>query len=259
VTSDRVSETNQAVQAVFGQRAAFYRTSSAHTDPRVLARLVELADPQPQWIALDLATGAGHTALALAPHVRRVTAFDLTRAMLAEAASLGAATRLDFDLCRGDVHRLPFLTGAFDLVTCRRAAHHFADLSSSLAEMRRVLRPRGRLVIDDRSVPDVPEADALMNRLDLLHDPSHVREYSPDAWATMLANEGFTLEKVQPYARLRPARDLSDGAGPHAAAEVDRLISEMSPETARLFGRVRQDGAWHIRHWYVMVSARVAS
>jgi ubiquinone/menaquinone biosynthesis C-methylase UbiE len=256
--NERVVATNQAVQAIFGERAAFYRTSAAHTDPRVLARLVELAAPQPDWIALDLATGAGHTALSLSPHVRRVTAFDLTRAMLAETSSLARASGVSVDLCRGDVHCLPFESGAYDMVSCRRAAHHFADFPSALFEMRRVLRPGGRLIIDDRSVPDMPEADALMNRLDQLHDPSHVREYSASAWRAMLAAEGFIVEQVEPYERLRPMRDLTDGAAPPAARELSRLIQDMSPEMADVFGRLRREGEWHIRHWYVMLSARRA-
>jgi hypothetical protein len=122
--------------------------------------------------------------------------------------------------------------------------------------MRRVLRPGGRLIIDDRSVPDVPEAGILMNRLDQLHDPSHVRQYSPSAWRATLAAEGFIVEQVEPYERLRPVRDLCDGAAPQAASEVSRLVLDMSPEMADVFGRLRRDGEWHIRHWYVLLSAR---
>ena len=65
-------------QQVFGQRAAFYATSAAHKDRAVLNRVVELARPWPDALALDVATGTGHTAFALAPHVRRVIAIDVT-------------------------------------------------------------------------------------------------------------------------------------------------------------------------------------
>ena len=57
----------EKAKKVFGERASFYATSPAHTDTQVLARVVELARPQPDWLALDIATGSGHTALALAP------------------------------------------------------------------------------------------------------------------------------------------------------------------------------------------------
>ncbi|HKZ85688.1 MAG TPA: hypothetical protein VJ793_18785 [Anaerolineae bacterium] len=61
---------------VFGQRAAIYASSAAHKDKAVLDRVVELARPWPDALILDVATGTGHTALALAPHVRWVIATE---------------------------------------------------------------------------------------------------------------------------------------------------------------------------------------
>ncbi len=131
------------VRAVFGERAATYTTSASHTDPDVLARVVELARPQGGWTALDVATGTGHTAFALAPHVRHVVGVDLTPEMLSEARRLQADNGLDnVSFAVADAHRLSFADGAFDLVTARRAPHHFADIEGALAEMRRVLRTR---------------------------------------------------------------------------------------------------------------------
>lgn len=255
--TEPIRATNEAARRVFTARAAFYRTSASHTDPAVLERLVEIAAPGSAWTALDLATGAGHTALALAPRLRRVVAYDLTRAMLAQAAGLSRERGADdVRLAQGDVHRLPFADGAFDLVTCRRAAHHFADLPAALAEARRVLRPEGRLVIDDRSVPDDPEVDALMNRLDVLHDPSHVRELSPRAWAGLLGTAGLTVEVVEPYERLRPLDDLTRGVDEPQAEAIRGIVETLSPAAVEAFGRRRIDGAWHIRHWYVLLAAR---
>ena len=61
-------------------------TSAGHSDPMLLQRVIELAEPKPADRALDIATGAGHTALVLAPHVAEVVAFDLTQQMLEETA-----------------------------------------------------------------------------------------------------------------------------------------------------------------------------
>ena len=228
-----------------------------HADPAVLARLVAMARPRPEWTALDLATGAGHTALALAPHVRRIIGFDLTREMLEQAVALAhEAGGPGLALCQGDAHRLPFPSAAFDLLTCRRGAHHFADLPRALGEMRRVLRPGGRLVIDDRSVPEAAEAAELMNRLDRLHDPSHVREHSPRAWRELLRDAGFAVEETEPYELLRPLHALTDGVEPQAAREIERLVDEMEPGVAEAFGRAGAKGNWSIRHWFVMLAAR---
>jgi ubiquinone/menaquinone biosynthesis C-methylase UbiE len=152
-------------QQVFSQRAAFYTTSATHTDKHVLKRVVELAQPQSQQVVLDVATGTGHTAFAIAPFVRKVIAVDVAIEMLIEGRKLKVErgiSNVDFRLA--DVHELPFDDRSFDIVTCRRAAHHFGDVEKSLSEMKRVLANGGRLVIDDRSVPEDDFVDATIGR-----------------------------------------------------------------------------------------------
>ena len=74
----------------FGRTSADYATSTVHAGGMDLHLLVDAAEPAPGATALDVGTGAGHTALALAPHVRLVLALDITPEMLAEARRLGA-------------------------------------------------------------------------------------------------------------------------------------------------------------------------
>jgi len=146
----------ERAKAIFAQRADLYTTSAAHTDEQVLSRLVEIAQPRTDWRVLDIGTGTGHTALALAPHVREVVGLDLTEEMLAEARKLAEARRVaNVSFSVADVHHLPTeYAAAFDLVTCRRAAHHFSDIDRAIRETAGTLRPGGRLLIDDRSVPE---------------------------------------------------------------------------------------------------------
>lgn len=75
---------------VFGKRASYYVDSESHTDKAVLNRVVELASPSAGDIALDLATGTGHTAFAIAPLVGRVVGIDITPEMLEEGRRLQA-------------------------------------------------------------------------------------------------------------------------------------------------------------------------
>src|SRR5712691_12110397 len=70
-------------QEQFGATARQYLTSKPHAQGKSLDRLVELTQPKPDWRALDVATGAGHTAYAFAPHVARMWATDITEEMLA--------------------------------------------------------------------------------------------------------------------------------------------------------------------------------
>jgi ubiquinone/menaquinone biosynthesis C-methylase UbiE len=246
-----------AAREIFGRRAAHYTTSAAHTDPQVLARVVELAAPERDWSVLDVATGSGHTALALAPHVAVVTGSDLTPAMLAEAQKLQSSrTIANVSWHLSDVHRLPFADGSFDLVTCRRAAHHFARINQALAEMKRVLRPGGRLVIDDRSVPEDDFVDACMNELDRYHDESHVRQYRASEWRRMLEALGLVVEAVELYLKHRPLTSLTQDVSKENVRRIHQVLDRLNDAQRETFNLLQGEGQLYLNHWYVMVAAR---
>jgi ubiquinone/menaquinone biosynthesis C-methylase UbiE len=242
----------------FGQRAAYYATSAAHSDPQVLARVVELAAPDAARIgrALDIATGTGHTAFALAARANEVIGVDLTPQMLdlarKRAAELGLSN-VTFQIA--DALALPFPDQAFGVITCRRAAHHFTDIGGALAEMRRCLSAGGRLVIDDRSVPEDDFADRTMNELDTLHDESHVRQYRPSEWERMLNAAGFGVVTVEPYTRHRPLSSLTGGVSPERTARVHAIVAALTPEQRHKLNVAEVGGVTHTNHWYVMVAA----
>lgn len=247
---------------VFSERAQFYTASAAHTDPQVLGRLLALVDPQPHWHMLDVATGTGHTAFAFSPYVAAIVGIDLTAAMLREAKELAESrniTNVRFEL--GDIHELPFDSHLFDddtydLITCRRAAHHFSDVEIALGEMMRMLKPGGLLCIDDRSVPEDDSIDSVMNRLDWLHDDSHVRQYRPSEWQAMLAAAGCQVLTVEPYEKLRPITSLTDGVSPDKVAQIHDLLNGLSENDRDKLGLVSQQGQLYSTHWYLIIVGR---
>jgi len=242
---------------IFGERAARYTTSTAHTDPQVLARVVELAAPQRDWLALDIATGTGHTAFALAPKIRGVIGVDLTIQMLAEGKRLRALrgiTNVTFGLA--DAHHLPFAAQTFHLMTCRRAAHHFSRIHVAIGEMQRVLRPGGRLVIDDRSVPEDGILDTCMNLLDRYHDESHVREYRPSEWRRLLTEGGFEVETVEGYIKHRPLSAMTTDVSPENVRRISEVLSALTPEQQAGFDLRMVGDELHFNHWYVMLSGK---
>jgi ubiquinone/menaquinone biosynthesis C-methylase UbiE len=139
----------------FGKYAASYVASRHHAGEADLERLSQLAGHHPGWAALDIATGGGHTALAVAPHVARVVASDITEPMLEASREfiLGSdAVNVDFQLA--DAEDLPFSARSFDLVTCRVAARHFPHPARFVAEVARVLQPGGLFLLQDQVTPE---------------------------------------------------------------------------------------------------------
>lgn len=250
-----MGSTEKDARRIFGERAARYTTSAAHTDPQVLARVVGLAAPGRDWQVLDVATGTGHTAFALAAHVRAVIGIDLTVEMLAESRKLQAAraiSNVTFGLA--DVHALPFASGTFNLVTCRRAAHHFSRIGQALGEIARVLRAGGRVVIDDRSVPEDDFVDACMNRLDRYHDESHVREYRASEWRRLLEDHGFTVQEIEGYVRHRPLTSLTADVAPENIRRIHQILDGLTSEQRAALDLREVDGEPRLNHWYVLIS-----
>ena len=173
---------------------------------RASGRLVELVQPQSHWQALDIATGAGHTAAAFAPHVAHVIASDITAEMLEEAKKLAAGKGLgNMAVAAADAEALPFEDARFDLVTSRIAPHHFPDVPRFVREVRRVLKPGGTFALVDNISPDAvstpgfPEAEladaaAAYNAFEKLRDPSHGRCLGLAEWTDVVAAAGLEVQ-----------------------------------------------------------------
>jgi ubiquinone/menaquinone biosynthesis C-methylase UbiE len=196
------------VQERFGAFAATYATSRSHARGNSLARLVELAAPVPSWTALDIATGAGHVALAFAPRVAYVVASDLTPQMLGVTRGLARERGIvNVSVAELRAESLPFADDTFDLVTCRIAPHHFVDVGRFVAESFRVLRPGGVFGLVDNISPDASimggDAAALAaaaeayNAFEKFRDPSHVRCLTLTEWRNLMAAAGFTERHVE--------------------------------------------------------------
>jgi ubiquinone/menaquinone biosynthesis C-methylase UbiE len=182
-------------QARFSRLAQVYVTSERHAHGPELVRLLELAQPQSGWRVLDVATGGGHTARTFAPHVRQVIAADIAPDMLKAARAAIDVPNVIY--VAADAERLSFASSLFDLVTCRIAPHHFPDVFTFVRECARVLKPDGRLLVQDLCVPDDERAARYVDAFYRLRDPSHHRCYAPYEWQGMFLDAGLHVEQVE--------------------------------------------------------------
>ena len=185
-----------SVERFFAKHAEGYAKSQSHAHGSDLDALLEALKPQKMETALDIATGTGFTAVALAPLVKQVVGVDRTREMLAQArrfASSQGVVNATFEM--GDALNLKYPDSSFDILTTRRATHHFEDVPRFLREAERVLKPEGRLGIVDMSPPK--GAELFMNRIEILRDQSHVEAFTPEAWNSMVSRSGLRLLSLQ--------------------------------------------------------------
>jgi len=185
-------------QQRFGQYAQGYVESKSHAAGTDLDRLIELVQAKSDWLALDVATGGGHTALKFAPHVGKIVSSDLTMAMLEAARNFISEQGVpNVIYSAADGENLPFATYSFDLVTCRIAPHHFPDCFRFVQECARVLKPGGVFIVQDHVLPEDERAGRYIDSFERLRDPSHHRAFAEYEWRGMFLDAGLTVEVAE--------------------------------------------------------------
>lgn len=189
-------ERKTAASQSFGTHAGAYVDSPVHQSGWDLNRIEEWASGSNT--ALDIATGAGHTA----GRIARSGEADVI-AMDAAAQMVSTATNEYPNLkgLLGDAEAIPLQKGAVDLVSCRIAAHHFPNPSSFLQEVHRVLSPDGTFVFVDNIAPEHPEVDQFLNELERLRDPTHVRSHRQTTWESWCEAAGLEIQETATFKR----------------------------------------------------------
>ncbi|MEO1543171.1 MAG: methyltransferase domain-containing protein [Pseudomonadota bacterium] len=246
------------VEEQFGRSARHYAECEVHASGASLARLVERIAPQPTWKAIDIATGAGHTALAIAPHVSEVIATDITAEMLAQTLELAEARSLkNVSAERASADELPYQDDSLDLVTCRLAAHHFPNIGAFIAESARVLKPGGTLAVVDNIIPDTASCPDLTsqdleklgteyNNFEKLRDPSHARAWSTEEWLAGFKTAGLTSDPVEVLTKemaFTPWVERMHCAPDTVKTLRDRLLCDGNLKTF-LMPRVHNSDVW---------------
>lgn len=238
------SSTRKA-REVFAPVAKRYRESADHIDADDREILLSRLALHPSLVALDVATGGGHTAVALCRRVRRTVASDLTPEMLQEARKLAAEQGChNLWFVAGDAQELPFRDEAFDRVLCRIAPHHFLDIRDAIREIVRATKPGGLVGIIDSVVPDDPVLDAFLNGIERVRDPSHVRSYRIEEWVTFLTEGGLSLTHVSAAWKEHPFPEwvARTGRPPAVRRQVEEMFLSAFPRAKEYF-RVRvEDG-----------------
>jgi ubiquinone/menaquinone biosynthesis C-methylase UbiE len=197
-------EKNQ--QAFTRQSQGFSSDGETYADAEGLAWMLQELPVSPKAKALDIATGTGEFARALAPHVASVIGLDATDAMMEQGRKfVEAAGVANVTFQKGVVQELPFADESFDIVASRYAFHHFADPKPVISEMVRVCKTGGHVIVVDIVIPDASTA-AEYQYYEWLCDPSHTRCLAAEEFQTDFRLFGLAVES----ARTRPISEEFD-------------------------------------------------
>ena len=123
---------------------------------------------------LDVGTGVGALALALAPLVREVVGVDRVPELLALARERAEVLE-NVEFVEADATHLPFENGSFDLAATLRTLHHVSRPELIVAELVRVTRTGGRVLVIDQLGPVDPLETFALDRFERARDPAHAR------------------------------------------------------------------------------------
>jgi ubiquinone/menaquinone biosynthesis C-methylase UbiE len=238
-----MSSHEERIREQFTRQAAPFAALRLHTQEQSLELLRAGLALTGHERVLDVGCGPGLVVRHLAPHAAHVVGLDATPAMLAKAREVCAALpNVRFE--EGTMEALPFPDASFDAVVTRYTFHHVLDPAAALAEMVRVCRPGGRVVVCD-AAPRA-SARAAYDAWEKLRDPSHASAWTPDELTAVM--EG-ALEGVSVTA-FRLDADVEDllaacfpveGGLPllRAAMRADVGVDAMDLDAREIDGRLR--------------------
>jgi ubiquinone/menaquinone biosynthesis C-methylase UbiE len=181
----------------FNAIAGQYAASEVHAHSPTIRRLHELLASQPLDSVCDMACGPGHLALSFAGKAARIVGVDAAPNMLRQFERLAKERGVKVETVHAYVESVPLPANSFDVVVSRLAPHHFPDVAKAIGEMARLTKPGGGVAVIDLEGDENPALDELNHKIEVLHDPSHVRSHTAARWRNFFETNGLTVEVLE--------------------------------------------------------------
>ena len=190
----------------------------------------ELVQPRGDERALDVGTGAGALALALAPLVAEVTGVDVEPELLARARERAPANAT---FVEADATTLPFPDAGFDLVGTMRTLHHVRRPELVVAELARVVRPGGTVLVVDQLAPADPAEAAAVEAFERARDPEHARLLTDEELRGLFDRNGLEVVRARHDAEARAVAAYLDLAA--CRGEERERAERLAPHGTKTF------------------------
>jgi SAM-dependent methyltransferase len=211
------------------QAELFARAPELHGDAQ-LKPLIDAARPLPHETMVDLACGPGTVVAAFAPLVQRAIGIDATDAMLDEARRIAREKKIEnVEFRAASAYALPFPDASFDIVTCRFAFHHLQEPARGFAEMTRVCRGGGRIVLCDGVASADTAKAASFNAMERFRDPSTASFLPLATLRGLFAQAGLPAPAMQPFQVVYAIEELVAASFPvdDDRATLRRMIEDL--------------------------------
>lgn len=231
------------VREQFRRQADAYSQMAVVRNQKLLQSIADASGAGPGDRVLDLASGPGYLTMLLAERCREAVGVDATDRFVEQARSLATKrgiANVSFEL--GDVERLRYADGSFDIATCKFAFHHFPRPANVVAEMARVVRSGGTLLIADMIASEDPAKRAYQDRVERLCDPSHASAIPASEFEHMFGERGLEITAKLGRETSYTVAEWMHHGGPseETAREIVALLeASLAPDLSGL--RVRRE------------------
>lgn len=234
------------VDSQFGSQAKDYLTSKVHASGNDLERLKNILAAYPEARLLDIGCGAGHASFVAAGQVAHVTAYDLSAQMLDVVSQTAKQRGLEnLTVRQGVAEHLPFEDNSMDIVISRYSAHHWQDPGLALREVRRLVKPGGRVIFMDIMSPGLAINDIWLQTIEALRDTSHVRDYSSSEWLSLFDQAGLTVQNViTDHLELEFSSWVTRMRTPQVMTEAIRAYQQSASDEVKRYFALQEDGSF---------------
>lgn len=240
---------SEQVSSQFGSNAQSYIESPVHATGPDLDFMKQLVGKRPNDVALDIGCGGGHVSFQLASLVKSVVAADLSPAILQAVEAESRRRNLsNISTLLSGAETLAPTPASFDLAVTRYSAHHWRSVDTGLRRIHEALKPEATTIFIDTISHEDPLIDTWLQSVELIRDPSHVRNYTLEEWKEKVTAAGFHVTDTQLFSmRMEFTSWTARSQTSQERILALKQLFEIAPSEVRDALKIELDGSFTIR------------
>ncbi|MEB3768002.1 class I SAM-dependent methyltransferase [Acinetobacter sp. MD2] len=246
----------QISKAQYQDKSDAYLNSQVHAQGIEFEKMRDCIQQHQFKHILDLGCGGGHVSYQVADLTETTIAYDVTPEMLItveKTAQKKGLTQIQTQL--GVAEKLPFADQAFDCVISRYSAHHWQHVGYAMQEIYRVLTTTGKVILVDILGNAQPALDTFLQTIEMIRDPSHVRNYSLAEWMHFAEYASFRVEQIQKQTlNLDFASWVSRMKTPENHVKTIRALQMQVAGNVKAYFQIQHDGSFQTDVMYLVLS-----